>query len=81
MITVSDDASSEAANTYTIHVNIDNTNHKPYFNGVTADTVLDSWTVGSEPIATDMPKIKISLFADDDSLDTVVFDASRKCEF
>lgn len=47
LITVFDDASTEAHNTYTINVNIDNTNHKPYFNGSPADTVLDSWTVGS----------------------------------
>ena len=46
-VTVFDDASTEDPITYTINVNIDNTNHKPYFNGCAAQTVLESWTVGS----------------------------------
>lgn len=81
-ITVEDEASTEAPNTYTITVNIDNTNHKPYFDGSAEDTVLEGWTVGSgEPDAADMPKILLSYFSDDDSLDTIAFDATYNCAF
>eukprot|EP00347_Sterkiella_histriomuscorum_P006962 403350773 len=65
--------------TYTITVNIDNINHKPYYSGTTEETVLQGWTVGSQ--SDPLPAIAISLFDDRDELDTIVFDATRLCEF
>jgi len=78
-LTVSDDDSILNDNIYTITVNIDNINHKPYYSGTAEETVLQGWTVGSQ--SDPLPAIAISLFDDRDELDTIVFDATRLCEF
>jgi len=80
-ITVHDDESLDASNIYTITVNIDHTNHKPYYSGGDAATILPGWTVGSQPVAADLPKILISGFSDHDASDTPVFDATHTCTF